>query len=74
MSLAKTNRRLAARYLALARDDRLTRRVLQEYDRTTELVLLVTGHDRLLAGRPVLAGGGVPRSLRGRPHTCSFAR
>jgi phosphoenolpyruvate carboxylase len=55
MSLAKTNRRIAARYLALGRDDRLAQQVLQEYDRTMELVLLVTGHDRMLAGRPVLA-------------------
>jgi phosphoenolpyruvate carboxylase len=55
MSLAKTNRRIAARYLALGGNDRLAARVLAEYDRTRELALLVTGHDRLLAGRPVLA-------------------
>ena len=55
MSLAKTNRRIAARYLALGRNDRLTRRVLAEYDLTRQLVLTVTGHDRLLAGRTVLS-------------------
>jgi phosphoenolpyruvate carboxylase len=55
MSLAKTNRRIAVRYLALGGNDRLAARVLAEYDRTRELALLVTGHDRLLAGRPVLA-------------------
>jgi phosphoenolpyruvate carboxylase len=55
MSLAKTNRKIAERYLALGRNDQLAARVLQEYDRTRELVLLVTGHDRLLAGRAVLA-------------------
>jgi phosphoenolpyruvate carboxylase len=55
MSLAKTNRRIAVRYLALGGNDRLAAQVLAEYDRTRELALLVTGHDRLLAGRPVLA-------------------
>lgn len=55
MSLAKTNRRIAARYLALGGDDRLTALVLSEYDLTRTLVLEVTGHDRLLASRPVLS-------------------
>jgi phosphoenolpyruvate carboxylase len=55
MSLAKTNRRIAVRYLALGGNDRLAGQVLAEYDRSLELALLVTGHDRLLAGRPVLA-------------------
>ena len=55
MSLAKTNRRIAVRYLALGGNDRLAAQVLAEYDRSRELALLVTGHDRLLAGRPVLA-------------------
>jgi phosphoenolpyruvate carboxylase len=55
MSLAKTNRRIAARYLALGNDDRLAARVLAEYDLTRKLVLEVTGHDRLLAGRAVLS-------------------
>jgi phosphoenolpyruvate carboxylase len=55
MSLAKTNRRIAARYLALGGSDELTGQVLAEYDLTRRLVLDVTGHDRLLAGRPVLS-------------------
>jgi len=55
MSLAKTNRRIAARYLALGGRPELTRAVLDEYDLTRRLVLAVTGHDRLLAGRRVLS-------------------
>ena len=55
MSLAKTNRRIAERYLALGNDDRLAARVLAEYDLTRKLVLEVTGHDRLLANRAVLS-------------------
>jgi phosphoenolpyruvate carboxylase len=55
MSLAKTNRRVAARYLALGNDDRLAAQVLAEYDLTRKLVLEVTGHDRLLANRAVLS-------------------
>jgi phosphoenolpyruvate carboxylase len=55
MSLAKTNRRIAARYLALGGRPELTELVLAEYDLTRRLVLAVTGHDRLLAGRRVLS-------------------
>jgi phosphoenolpyruvate carboxylase len=55
MSLAKTNRRIAARYLALGNDALLTAQVLAEYDLTRKLVLEVTGHDRLLASRVVLS-------------------
>ncbi len=55
MSLAKTDRMIAARYLALGGRDDLTARVLAEYDLTRRLVLAVTGHDRLLADRPVLS-------------------
>jgi phosphoenolpyruvate carboxylase len=55
MSLAKTDRRIAARYLALGGRDDLTAAVLGEYDLTRELVLRVTGHDRLLANRRVLS-------------------
>ncbi len=55
MSLAKTNRRIAARYLALGGRPGLTETVLAEYDLTRRLVLAVTGHDRLLAGRRVLS-------------------
>jgi phosphoenolpyruvate carboxylase len=55
MSLAKTNRRIAVRYLALGEDSQLSERLLREYDLTRKLVLEVTGHDRLLADRAVLA-------------------
>jgi phosphoenolpyruvate carboxylase len=55
MSLAKTNRRIAVRYLALGNDDRLAAQVLCEYDLTRKLVLEVTGNDRPLASRPVLS-------------------
>ena len=55
MSLAKTDRRIAARYLALGGREDLTAMVLDEYDLTRRLVLQVTGHDRLLADRKVLS-------------------
>ena len=55
MSLAKTNRRIAARYLALGGRPDLTDLVLTEYDLTRRLVLAVSGHDRLLGGRQVLS-------------------
>ena len=55
MSLAKTDREIAARYLALGGRPDLTQRVLAEYDRTRRLVLAVTGHDRLVADRSVLS-------------------
>jgi phosphoenolpyruvate carboxylase len=55
MSLAKTDRMIASRYLALGGRDDLTAFVLAEYDLTRRLVLAVTGHDRLLADRPVLS-------------------
>jgi phosphoenolpyruvate carboxylase len=55
MSLAKTNRRIAARYLMLGGSEELAGQVLTEYDLTSRLVLEVTGHDRLLANRPVLS-------------------
>jgi phosphoenolpyruvate carboxylase len=55
MSMAKTDREIAARYLALGGRPDLTERVLGEYDLTRRLVLAVTGHDRLVAGRPVLS-------------------
>jgi phosphoenolpyruvate carboxylase len=57
MSLAKTNRRIAVRYLSLGGSDRLGSQLLDEYDLTRSLVLEVTGHDRLLADRAVLARG-----------------
>jgi phosphoenolpyruvate carboxylase len=55
MSLAKTDRAIAARYLALGGRPDLTDRVLAEYDLTRRLVLAVTEHDRLLADRRVLS-------------------
>jgi phosphoenolpyruvate carboxylase len=55
MSLAKTDRAIAARYLALGGRDDLTARVLAEYDLTRRLVLTVTEHDRPVASRPVLS-------------------
>jgi len=55
MSLAKTDRRIAACYLALGGREDLTAIVLDEYDLTRRLVLAVTGHDRLLANRRVLS-------------------
>ncbi len=55
MSLAKTDRSIAERYLALGGREDFTRQVLEEYDRTRELVLRVTGHTRLLENRKVLS-------------------
>jgi phosphoenolpyruvate carboxylase len=55
MSLAKTDRRMAARHLALGGRADLAARVLAEYDLTRRLLLEVTGHARLLANRPVLS-------------------
>jgi phosphoenolpyruvate carboxylase len=55
MSLAKADRLIGARYLALGGRDDLAARVLAEYDLTRRLVLEVTGRDRLLANRPVLS-------------------
>ena len=46
---------MAARHLALGGRDDLTARVLAEYDLTRRLLLEVTGHARLLEGRPVLS-------------------
>jgi len=55
MSLAKTDRRIAARYMALGGRDDLARQVLEEYDLTLERLLGVTGHSRLLESRRVLS-------------------
>jgi phosphoenolpyruvate carboxylase len=55
MSLAKTDRLIAARYLALGGRDDLTGLVLAEYDLTKRLVLAVIGRDRLLDNREVLS-------------------
>ncbi|HEY6493433.1 MAG TPA: phosphoenolpyruvate carboxylase [Trebonia sp.] len=55
MSLAKTDRAIAARYLALGGRPDLTERVLAEYDLTRRLVLAITEHDRPVADRLVLS-------------------
>jgi phosphoenolpyruvate carboxylase len=55
MSLAKTDRAIAARYLDLGGRPDLAERVLAEYDLTRRLVLAVTEHDRLVADHPVLS-------------------
>ncbi|MEU5883158.1 phosphoenolpyruvate carboxylase [Spirillospora sp. NPDC047279] len=55
MSLAKSDRAIAARYLALGGRPEMAETVLAEYDRTRSLVLAVTGHQRLLENRKVLS-------------------
>jgi len=55
MSLAKTDRRIAERYLGLGARPDLTARILNEYDLTVDRLLAVTGHTRLLENRRVLS-------------------
>ncbi|RGA05889.1 phosphoenolpyruvate carboxylase [Microbispora triticiradicis] len=55
MSLAKTDRAIASRYLGLGGRSDFAEQVLEEYDLTRRLVLEVTGHDRLLENRRVLS-------------------
>jgi len=54
MSLAKADRRIAARYLGLGSRPELSQLVLDEYDLTRHWVLQVSGHQSLLADRRVL--------------------
>ncbi|WP_155865255.1 phosphoenolpyruvate carboxylase [Gryllotalpicola ginsengisoli] len=54
MSLAKTDERLARRYLALGLRDDLAQLVLDEMELTRRWVLTTSGHAELLDGRPVL--------------------
>lgn len=54
MSLAKTDRRIAASYLSLGERPELTERILDEHALTTKWVLDVTSHTRLLEDRRVL--------------------
>ena len=54
LSLAKADPTIAGRYLTKGRRPDLTAAILDEMARTTELVLSVTGHTRLLEGRPDL--------------------
>jgi phosphoenolpyruvate carboxylase len=55
MSLAKTDRRIAERYLALGGRADLSARVMSEYDLTVDRLLAVTGHSRLLENHRVLS-------------------
>ncbi|HZP97414.1 MAG TPA: phosphoenolpyruvate carboxylase [Candidatus Limnocylindria bacterium] len=55
MSLAKTDREIAIRHLALGGRPDLTALILAEYDRTLDGVLAVLQRDRLLTTRPVLS-------------------
>jgi len=54
MSLVKADRALAERYLARAARPDIAAVITEEWGRTEGLLLAVTGHDRLLAGRPSL--------------------
>ncbi len=54
MSLAKTDERLAERYLALGDRDDLARLVLEEMALTRHWVLAITGSDRILSRRRIL--------------------
>jgi phosphoenolpyruvate carboxylase len=55
MSLAKTDRDVAVRYLSLGDRPDIAAAILDELDRTTELVLATTGSLRLLEKRRILA-------------------
>jgi phosphoenolpyruvate carboxylase len=55
MSLAKTDRFMAAEYLRLGGQPRIADLILSEYDRTIERILAVTGQSRLLEKRRVLS-------------------
>lgn len=61
MTLAKVDMQIAHHYVKelskpqdLERFERLFEQILQEFDLTTEIVLSITGHKRLLDGDPVL--------------------
>ena len=55
MSLAKTDRRIAERYMRLGGRADLSALVLAEYDLTVDRVLALTGHTRLLENHRVLS-------------------
>jgi phosphoenolpyruvate carboxylase len=55
MSLAKTDRFMAAEYLRLGNQPRIADLILEEYDRAIEQILAVTGQSRLLEHRRVLS-------------------
>jgi phosphoenolpyruvate carboxylase len=54
LSLAKADPAIADLYLARGDRPDLSRAIREEMDRTTELVLSVTGHDHLLDAKPDL--------------------
>jgi phosphoenolpyruvate carboxylase len=54
LSLAKADRSIAELYLELGGDPEIAERIRSEFALTTDLVLAVTGHEVLLAGKPVL--------------------
>ncbi|WP_425581803.1 phosphoenolpyruvate carboxylase [Streptosporangium vulgare] len=67
MSLAKTDRDIAARYLALGARDDFVEQVLAEYDLTRRLVLEITGHTPAAGGpQGAVPRGAAPRPVRGR--------
>ncbi|MHB8487655.1 MAG: phosphoenolpyruvate carboxylase [Candidatus Dormibacteria bacterium] len=55
MSLARTDRFMAAEYLRLGSRPRIADLILAEYDRTIERILVETGQSRLLEKRRVLS-------------------
>ncbi len=54
MSLAKTDRRIVARYLSAGGRPDIVESLLDEHDRSVQHVLAVTGHSRLLEDHTVL--------------------
>ena len=54
LSLAKADLPIAQLYLALGDRPELAQAIEEEFHRTEKLVMAVTGHDRPLAGRPIL--------------------
>jgi phosphoenolpyruvate carboxylase len=54
LSLAKADLPIMQRYLALGGEEGIAGAIEDEYRRTVEGVLAITGHDRPLDGRPVL--------------------
>ncbi len=66
MSLAKTDGRLAERYLALGDRPDLAALVTEEMERTREWVRKATGRGEILEGRPVLRRAVRPQPVRRR--------
>ena len=67
LSLAKADPAIADLYLARGERPDLAAAIREELARTTELVLAVSGHDRLLDGKPDLQRAiEYPQPLRGR--------